>query len=1418
VYDVAANEQSPRDALQDFAAGLVGGGADILTALGVSAVGTPAAGGAYVVMAGGCAAMRDCNCDASDDKDFCGVGDWIGRKLDSNPNNRAGNSEFRFLPLNSDVPEEQFYIDAVNMCADQLAPIAFLLGYPEWFEISEVDWPRSVTIQIGIIDAISNGSSSAWRIDESERIAIQAMPKPGALSAEVVDRTISRWNRTVAMAEEGAYGPEAVSDSYSILEYAGMIDIAGRANAAREATLNMGFNGLFQPLALASTSWVDRLQKGSGVCATVTLELEQRVAITRSAFRASLGLENPGGSGSIDSIGVSLIIRDQEGSDATGLFLIEPPTLEGLTDINGGGSLPEGASGKATWRIIPSDLAAPLQDTPYFVSGEFRYSVNGSAITVPLVPSLIMVQPNASLDLQYFIERDVFGDDPFTSDLEPSLPFNLGLLMQNRGAGVARNVRIAAAEPKITDNDRGLVIDFDLIGTQVGGQAASPSLNITLGDIVPGGSQVARWLFLSSLQGEFTSFDAEFVSLNGFNTPEFSLIDSIDIFELDHIVRAGAYGGTGAQPDDGLFDFLTNEIPDLADLPDRLRQSTGAIDSVTARSGITATVARDMVTAFVDVPMGVGWTYARITDPFDGAFPLQEVERSDGKVLLPNLNAWQTNKIERNGPDAGTPKRFVHLFDRGGTGSYTLRFSGDATPPTVVEWQSVANHGPVGLVPIVLAPDGSTSEPRSTGISTIRVEFSEMINADTFQPINIVARGRVPGGAVVDLAGITVSTELESSGTAGLIRFVPSLPDAARYCLELNNVKDVAGNVATEGIRRVVTALQGDLDANLVVNGADVDLCRTLRTQAAGGLIDTTVVAQVRTDIVADGRINASDQAVVRAVGGKDATGIPDACDLPNALPPAGDDDAIVFDGESVNPIDEFVEADFGDDGSSPEKDSDPGEDSKFWRPIETAFAMEGEVIRVDPSRFAIGTPLAGADVPAILAAHGIGLDRVHPLGFEDWLIIEAADSGAVRDALAAGLVYTAPLLRDDAGEYLVSQETLLVAFDPVTPEAWRRQVLEAEFGANVQVAPIESGGVQVVRVDAYAMTGEEVVAAANRLAARQDIAMVEPNFVMFGRGGAPTVAGSVCTDCLVPAVSSLPATAFLAESASIVMLDDGAANGGVAKRATTFGAGTIALPETAADVFGSRGVGAIVDTFDSVRDASPQAPGSIGAIRAWATLDAAGRAVTTVESQLKALDTASTWAPTVVASPVETAYSSVMVESGWTQLLDLGCVIVCPDVPGMVPATRTDGLMVRIPVLEAGSDPTGSPSLSRLSAGETVARVAAMIVVAHSVLPPAADAADLVAAASELAARMNPVGSAPVTGSPADAISQLVESATDLSVDFDGDGVITQRDLLKYVEGFGTEEPGVDTTGDGEVDIQDVQEVLRRFVAAVSR
>ena len=100
------------------------------------------------------------------------------------------------------------------------------------------------------------------------------------------------------------------------------------------------------------------------------------------------------------------------------------------------------------------------------------------------------------------------------------MPFSLGVLVSNAGYGKARDLRITSGQPEIIENEKGLLIKFEIISAQLGDKPSSPSLTVTFGDIEPSSTKVARWQMTSSLKGTFSNFSATFENINPLGKPK----------------------------------------------------------------------------------------------------------------------------------------------------------------------------------------------------------------------------------------------------------------------------------------------------------------------------------------------------------------------------------------------------------------------------------------------------------------------------------------------------------------------------------------------------------------------------------------------------------------------------------------------------------------------------------------------------------------------------------------------------------------------------------------------------------------------------------------------------------------------------------------------------------------------------------
>ncbi len=414
------------------------------------------------------------------------------------------------------------------------------------------------------------------------------------------------------------------------------------------------------------------------VCAKVKLRLDQKAVLTRDAFNALLEIDNDTTS-PIENILVTLNITAEDGSTATAQFGIREPVLGGLSAVNGTGIIQPKTIGSASWILIPTLEAAPTNGVALFlVGGTLSYSQDGADLTIPLAPAPIQVYPQPELLVRYFHQRDVFGDDPFTPEVEPSLPYSLAVQIVNEGYGAARSLKLQSGQPQIVENEKGLVIAFKTVGTQLENQELTPSLDVDFGEIGVGTNRIARWLFTSSVQGSFTDYKASFEHLDALGTKRLSLVKGVEIHELVRIVNAdGAF-------DDARPDFLVSATNDPDHLPRAIYLSDGRTNAVTSHTnaGVSGVLSAANKRVTLTAALGSGWSYLRVPDPAGAeAFTLRHVLRADGSEVAFGTNAWTTDRIFRGGDQRPIVTNLVHILDHNSTGTYTLVYEAEAVLP-----------------------------------------------------------------------------------------------------------------------------------------------------------------------------------------------------------------------------------------------------------------------------------------------------------------------------------------------------------------------------------------------------------------------------------------------------------------------------------------------------------------------------------------------------------------------------------------------------------------------------------------------------------------------------------------------------------------------------------------------------------------
>ena len=497
----------------------------------------------------------------------------------------------------------------------------------------------------------------------------------------------------------------------------------------------------------------DDEESSKSVCSTITLKLSQTMTMTRQAFRGTLTMINGNEAMSMKDVKLALKVTNvATGEEASSHeFQINAESIDGFTgeiDLASGWTLAGNRTGTATILFIPTKYAAPTEPVEWSFGGTLSYldPFTGRVVTRDLYPVTLTVKPSPELDLTYFMQRDVYGDDPLTLDVvEPMKPAEFALLINNKGYGDAIDVRMMTQQPEIIENEKGLHIDFELISSQVNGGDAALSFGKGIANdfgTIPAHSQMyAQWWLTSTLLGHFTEYDVHATHVTSYGNPDLSLLDQVTIHELIHSFDMPKGSLTGG-PEKGRA-FLVNDIVDANDQPDRLYFTNGNTADVAITT--TAEIERTSPTTclLTVTPSVAGWNYGNLLDPTQGYAELKSIVRQSDGQELGNTCFWQTDRTLRDGKDWLYEYRlhFVDEFKAGAPVTYLLTF--DLVPEEALE---VAY---IGDIP----EEGSIAEEP---LETLIVTFNKKIDASTFTADDITLAVQ---GVKQDVSKIGISTD-----------------------------------------------------------------------------------------------------------------------------------------------------------------------------------------------------------------------------------------------------------------------------------------------------------------------------------------------------------------------------------------------------------------------------------------------------------------------------------------------------------------------------------------------------------------------------------------------------------------------------------------------------------------------------------
>ena len=415
------------------------------------------------------------------------------------------------------------------------------------------------------------------------------------------------------------------------------------------------------------------------VCARVKIEIRQEVTFERQAFDAHMQINNGLTTIALEDVLVDVLFTDEAGDpvratsnpdDPDALFFIRISSMEGIADVSGRGRVAPSTTADIHWLIIPAP--ASVADAPtgklYFVGARLTYLLGGEEHVTEVTPDYITVKPMPLLQLDYFLPDEVYGDDPFTTVTEPSIPFSLGVRISNNGQGTAGKFKISSAQPKIVENEQGLLVDFLIEGSEVNGVVAPDTLLVEFGDILPGATTIGRWLMTCSLSGRFVEFNAEYSHADDLGGELTSLLKAVNTHFLVQDVLVDVAGR------DGIRDFLGKD----GDVYRVYESDAGVAEVADLSSEAQLRLVQDHGDKAIyelQVPPTAGFLYLRFDDPEAGSKIISTISRSDGKVIKKE-NGWLSGK--RVNADWSY---FGNIFDFNSSGTYTITFIDSSLAP-----------------------------------------------------------------------------------------------------------------------------------------------------------------------------------------------------------------------------------------------------------------------------------------------------------------------------------------------------------------------------------------------------------------------------------------------------------------------------------------------------------------------------------------------------------------------------------------------------------------------------------------------------------------------------------------------------------------------------------------------------------------
>lgn len=603
-------------------------------------------------------------------------------------------------------------------------------------------------------------------------------------SANIADFSLRNYVERLRNTWSKEDGRGYISDNH--MDEAVVADILQTRQNCVAKLVNLGIPTWTDLMGSARKDMLQYMETQSeNTCAQVKLEIKQKLVLTRQAFRGTLTIEN-GSSNAIEDILVDVNATNMEtGFMATSREMqIAIEKIEGFEgEKDGAWRLGAGKKGVATILFIPTKYAAPENLTTYSFGGTLSFKDGSTTQNRSLFPVSLQVKPSPELDLTYFMQRDVYGDNPLTPDgVEPVIPAEFSVLIHNKGKGDANNVRMITKKPEIVENEKGLLIDFDIISSSLNGgektMALDDDIATQFGTIAAGTASYATWDLTASLMGHFTEYDVNVTHVTDYGNPDLSLLDRVTIHELIHSLNATI-------GDKVYRAWITNDEPDAEDAPDHIYFANGTDEELVTLSGQTRMERIDNTHYRVTVPTDVprNWFYTAVANPAGKYAKILSITDETNNRPLDAANFWTTDYTMKDGIDPQLDYR-LHIADI---------VSGKGTNKYIVEFEPIPElRLDVKSITTVPADDQIAEKP----IEELTVEFNKDIKPETFTREDIVVRheGKLFSGDIAIAPKDEATKRVFKLNTSGL-------SENGYYVLQVktDNITDAENYLGAEG-------------------------------------------------------------------------------------------------------------------------------------------------------------------------------------------------------------------------------------------------------------------------------------------------------------------------------------------------------------------------------------------------------------------------------------------------------------------------------------------------------------------------------------------------------------------------------------------------------------------------------------------